>query len=255
MSSKNKINEIKYLIKKVYKTEMGILQREGFVSFLKSMAVFLTKLFFAYSKHYLYEERLDSEVPVPPHRLENLKIKLLHIPSMTQFDYEAIGEETYDFERHPDAREYVPRCGEGPQTGIVMLYATSDGEFVHRNGVTLSAEGTYYGKFLKKIVPPFYSLDDKGTCYRVLCVTNPKYRGKGVYGHLEFEMHNFMRAKGYSKLVYSCDPDMIFDLKIFDRMGSEAKFKVYQIRVLALFEYIWSKKCTEQPLVELGISK
>lgn len=255
MSIKRKADVIAYQLNKLYRRERAIIQHEGFIPFLKSMAAYSTKPFFAFSKHYLYEELLDSDVPVPPHRLDGLTVKTLHIPSMTQFDYEALDEELYDFERHPDAREYVPECGEAPQKGIVMLYATKDGEFVHRNAVTLTAEGTYYGKFREKMHPPYYSLDDRGTIYRVLCVTNPKYRGKGIYSHLEFEMHNFMRSKGYSKLVYSCDPGMIFDLRIFDRMGCEAKFKLYQVRLLTMFEWIWSRQCTKQPLVELGISK
>lgn len=253
MSLKNKKDEIWYQVRKLYRKEIVILQSEGFVSFVKSIAAFSIKLLFSYSKYYLYEEMLNYEVPVPPHRLENLKIKTLYIPTMTQFDYETLGEEIYDFEGHPDVREYVPGFCDGPQVGIGMLYATLDGEFVHRNAVTFTAEGTYYGKFRKKIIPPFYSINDRGTCYRVLCVTNPKYRGKGVYDHLEFEMHNFMRSKGYSKLVYTCDPDMIFDLRIFDRMGSKARFKLYQIKLFSLFEYIWSRECKEQPLDELGI--
>jgi len=255
MFLKEKLDLVTYQVKKLQKREKSILQNEGFVPFLKSMAKYSTKPFFAYNWWYLYEEILDTDVIVPAHRVENLVIKELYIPNMTQFEYEALDEESYDFEKHPDVKEYVPKCGEGPQKGIVMLYATANGEFVHRNAATLSTEGTYYGKFREKLNPPFYSLDEKGTIYRVLCVTNPKYRGKGIYAHLEFELHNFLRKKGYSKLVYSCDPGMIFDLHIFDTMGCEAKFKLYQLRFMTLFEHIWSEPCKLQPLDEMGIAR
>lgn len=255
MSVEEKLGIVKYQLKKLHKREKAIIQNEGFVPFLKSMAKFSIKPFFAYSWHYLYEEMLDTDVVVPPHRLENLTVKELHIPTMSQFEYEALDEDLYDFEGHPDVRDYVPKCGEGPKTGIVMLYATVNGEFVHRNAATLTAEGTYYGKFCKTLNPPFYSLNDVGTIYRVLCVTNPKYRGKGIYAHLEFEMHNFLRRKGYSKIVYSCDPSMIFDLHIFDAMGCNTKFKLYQLKVMMLFDHVWNKPCKEQPLDELGIPR
>jgi len=255
MSLHEKIEVVKYQVNKLYARERAILENEGFVSFIKSMAVFSTKLFLAYSWHYLYEELLDTDVEVPPHRIENLVVRELHIPSMTQFEYEALDESHYDFTKHPDVRDYVPECGEKPQTGIVMLYATSNGEFVHRNAATLTADGTYYKKFSEKISPPYYSVNENSTIYRVLCVTNPKYRGKGIYAHLEFEMHNFLRKKGYSKLVYSCDPGMIFDLHIFDTMGCSTKFKLYQLKILTLFEYVWYKSCVQQPLDELGIAR
>lgn len=255
MSLHEKVDVIRYQVNKLYARERSILENDGFISFIKSMAAFSTKLLLAYSWHYLYEELLDTDVEVPPHRIENLEVRELHIPSMTQFEYEALDETHYDFTKHPDARDYVPVCGEEPQTGIVMLYATLNGEFVHRNAATLTADGTYYKKFCEKISPPYYSVNEKDTIYRVLCVTNPKYRGKGIYAHLEFEMHNFLRKKGYSKLVYSCDPGMIFDLHIFDTMGCRTKFKLYQLKFLTLFEYIWYVRCVQQPLDELGITR
>lgn len=255
MLFRDKRDQIKYQLNKLSNRQRAILRNEGIMPFLKSMTAVSKKLFIAYSWHYLYEEILDSDVFVPAHRVENLTVKELHIPTMTQFDYEALDEALFDFESHPDVREYVPKCGEEPQTGIVMLYATSNGEFVHRNAATLTAEGTYYGKFRERISPPFYSIDDAGTIYRVLCVTNPKFRGKGIYSHLEYQMHNFLRGKGYNKLVYSCDPEMIFDLHIFDTMGCEAKFKLHQLKLMTMFEYIWSKPCETQPLDELGIDR
>jgi len=232
-----------------------ILETEGFVPFLKRVASFLMRLIFSYSKQYLYEERLDSDVAVPACRLDNLTIKPIFIPAMTQFEYEALGEELLDFQFHPHAQEYVPECGAEPHTGMVILYATVNDEFVHRNAITLSATGTPYEKLQKITHPPFYSVHDKGTAYRALCVTNPKYRGKGVYTHIEFETHNYMRKKGFSKLVYTVNPDMILDLKIFAMMGAEAKFKLYWLTFLALFEFVWTTRCTKPPLVELGISR
>lgn len=255
MLSKEKLEQFAYQVKKLSSREKAILKNDGLMPFVKSLAGYTRKVVLNYSWHYLYEEVLDSEIYVPPHRVENLEVRELHIPTMTQFDYEALDEQSFDFEKHPDVRDYVPRCGESPQTGIVMLYATSNGEFVHRNAATLTADGTYYGKFQKRLRQPFYSLEEQGTIYRVLCVTNPKFRGKGIYAHLEYEMHNFLRSKGYRKLVYSCDPDMIFDLHIFDTMGCDAKYKLYQIKMLALLEYIWSEPCLVQPLDERGIKR
>lgn len=108
---------------------------------------------------------------------------------------------------------------------------------VHRNAVTLSGRRVDYENLHKRIKHPFYSLDDKRTAYRALCVTNPKYRGKGIYTHVEFTMHNFMKKKGYSKLVFTVNPDKVLDLIIFDKilnpnMNAEAKLKVYRIRLL-----------------------
>lgn len=235
-----------------------ILHEEGFLSFFKHtasfLAAFLKRSIFSYSKQYLYEERLDNDVSVPPCSLDSLTIKPIFIPTMTQLEYEDLGEEFFDFPSHPDAQENVPECGEAPDMGMLILYATANGEFVHRNAATLSGKGTLYEKLQRKIQPPFYSMDDKRTAYRALCVTDSKYRGKGVYTHIEFEMHNYMRKKGFSKLVCTVNPDMILDLKIFDKMGAEAKFKVYRLTLLRLFNFIRVRPCTESPLVELGIS-
>lgn len=238
-------------IKELFNKGKRVLREEGFLSLLK-------KSLFSYSMLYLYEERLDNDVSVPPCSLDNLTIKQMFIPTMTQLEYEDVGEEFFDFPSHPNVQEHVPDCKETPHDmGMVLLYATVDGEFVHRNATALSnsVKGTIYEKLQKKIRPPFYSLDDNQTAYRALCVTNTKFRRKGVYSHIEFEMHNYMRKKGFRKLVYTVNPNLILDLIIFDKMGAEAKFKVYNLRLLNLFSFMWLRPCTESPLVELGISR
>ncbi len=233
-----------------------ILRQEGILALLKRSIAFFKKSIYLCYKQYIYEERLDDDVSVPPCSLDNLTIKPMFIPTMTQLEYEGFGEESFDFLSHPDAQEYVPRCREAPDMGIVLLYATVDGEFVHRNATALggSVKGTTYERVQKKLRPPLYSLDDKQTAYRALCVTDPKYRGKGVYRRLEFEMHNYMRKKGFSKLLYTVDPDMVFDVILFDKLeGSEAKFKLYYITLFSRFKFLLVRPCTKPPLVELGI--
>ena len=242
-----KIKEIKELFKKGKR----VLREEGFLSLLK-------KSLFSCSMVYLYEERLDNDVSVPPCKLDNLTIKPLFIPTMTQFEYEAPGEEFFDFPSHPDAQEYVPGHKEILNTGMLMLYVTANGEFVHRDSVCLSGRGNFYEYYYKKLqrksTPPFYSLDDRQIAHRALCVTNPKYRNKGVFRHFYFEMHNFMRKEGFSKLVYTEYSDRIYLLKIVDELGAEAKFKVYNLKLLTLFNFMWLRPCTVSPLTELGIS-
>lgn len=239
----------------LFREKRHILRQEGILAFLRDIAIFTKKLFLSYYKGYLYEETLGDGVIVPRCSLDNLKIKPIFIPNMTLLEYEDFGEDSFDFPSHPDAQEHVPECEEAPETGMVILYATANGEFVHRNATTLSGKGTLYEKLQKRICPPLYSMDDKRTAYRALCVTNSKYRGKGVYRHLEFEMHNYMRKKGFSKLIYTVDPNMVFDVKLFDKLeGSEARFKFYWLRLLTMFSFIWVRPCAESPLVELGIS-
>jgi len=209
-------------IRELLRRGKQILREEGLLSFLKSVKSFCRGQIFSYYKQYLYEERLDNDVSVPPCSLDNLTIKPIFIPTMTQLEYEALGEEFFAFPSHPDAQEHVPECREAPNMGMLILYATADGEFVNRNAVTLTGKESVCAKLQGKIRPPFYSVDDKRTAYRSLCVTNPKYRGKGVYTHIEFEMHNYMRKKGFSKLVYTLDPSIIVGLKVFSNMGAEA---------------------------------
>ena len=252
--------------KTLYSRAKQILQKEGFMPFLKQVASFFGRRIVNYNKQYLYEEILDKEVTVPPHRLDNLIIKPIYIPTMSQLEYEATfykydqKGEFFDFLSQTDMLEDIPNCSEGLNEGMVILYCTLDGEFVHRNAVTLSGKGNDYENLHNRIKSPFYSLDDKRTVYRALCVTNPKYGGKGIYTHVEFTMHNFMKKKGYSKLVFTVNPSMVLDLIIFDgilypNMNAKAMLKVYRIKLFKIFKTIIFKRCKKQPLDELRIPR
>jgi hypothetical protein len=240
-------------IRKVFRREKTILHEEGFVPFLKSMAFFFGKLFFLYSKRYLYEHKLDDcdDIPIIPCKIPDLVVRLIYIPTMTIFDYEQLGEEDFDFPSHPDAQDYK----EGYR-GVIVFYATDSGEFVQRVAVALDGRGTDYERVYRHIHHPSYplsSLSDGHTACMSFSITNVKHRRKGAFAHVWSQAFRYLQERGFSKVILMDNANVIAALKIQESLGSKALYKVYSLKLLTLFNFMWLRPCTEPPLVELGI--
>jgi len=206
----------------------------------------------------MYEYKLDGtdEIPMVPCNVNDIVVRPLYIPTMTIFEYEAWGRDAFDFPSHPHAQEY--KREPGISRGMLIFYATSGRDFVHRTGVALSARGgTAYERVWRRIRHPSYPLsclDDGHTVYGAFSLTDAKYRRKGVYAHVYSKVHRYLKDKGFSRIISLAMEDVAAGIRIRESEGANPFLRVYVITLLTLFDFMWVRPCTKSPLVESGIS-
>jgi len=241
----------------LYNKTKQVLQKEGVLTFLKQVASFFGRRIYTNYETYLYDEVLDNYLKAPPHRIDNLIIKPVYIPTMNQIEYEEIYKsydlkgKFFDFPSYPGAIEYMPGNRNILKEGILIFYGTVNGEFVTRCVFVLDGKETAYNKLYNKIKHPFYSINDKQTIYRGLMVTNPKYSRKGVWKHVFAETHNFLKREGFHKLVYTENVGRSYLMKVLDEMDATAKFKLNYILLFRHFEFIKIRKVTRRQMEKL----
>jgi hypothetical protein len=219
-------------IKSIFKKRKTILQKEGFVSLLKNLFTTFRDLLFSYQRLYLYRYRLDTSADIPDVscKVDNLVIKPIFVPISLQ-EYELLGNEGFDFFKHPEAREYKEGLGDG----TIVFCAFTDNELVFRTCLTLYRDGVY------RYIYPAY-LDKGATVYSGFSETKKEYRLKGVYKYVWTEIYRYLRKKkGVEEVILLEPADQVGPRKVQDRFGAKVLCKSYFLRLLFLLTFRWNR--------------
>lgn len=215
-----------------------ILHEEGFLSFFKHAVSFLLYMLFAYRRYYLYEYNFSAFVDMPniPCQVHNVAIKPIFVP-MTLEEFEELTGQGFDFRSHPNAQNYE----KGLNNGVIVFYAFTGDELLFMTGVALGKRGTYCD----------YPLSDDGrTVIMGYTETAIKYRQKGVFSYVYFNVCRYLGEQGFSKGLALAQDVTIASNRVHQKLGAKLLCKTYSVRLLRRFSFTWVKPISKSSVMQ-----
>jgi len=168
--------------------------------------------------------------------MHNVTIKPIFVP-MTLEEFEEVAWQGFDFRSHPNAQNYE----KGLNNGVIVFYAFAGDEFLFITGTALGKRGTYCD----------YPLSDDGrTVIMGYTETAIKYRQRGVFSYVYFNVCRYLGEQGFSKGLALAQDVTIASNRVHQKLGAKMVCVVYSLRLL-LFNFRWVKPYPESvtPLV------
>lgn len=217
-------------IKAFYDEGKLILQQRGFFSLVKYMMAFFIRVLFVCGSCYIYENRLDGPDITP--KLDNLTLRL--ISTSEEFQKLLVGD--FDFSSYPD----IPLSRKRLNRGAVAFCAFVGKEFAHVTWVAISrkAKGDFHP----------YPIEGEDTACVGATMTAPQYRRKGMNVYVHSEVFRYLKEKGLIRAVISINKDNIAAQNSQTKLGSIRWGNGYYMRLLYLFNYMWTKPEMNQEL-------
>ena len=205
-----------------------VWHQEGFLSLIKQILCI-------YKTYYIYEMRLNTSTGIPdiPCQVSNLTIKPLFIP-ITLAEYEQLGRKGCDFSARPDIQDYR----KGDEGTIVFWTTANNDEFVNRTGMTTMRKGSVYEQ-IQRFCPSF--VDDGHSAYAGFSETAIQHRLKGVYTYVHSKIYRYLSDEGFSRVVLLEGKEQVGPRKAQDKLGAQVLNKAWHLRLLYLFNFMWTK--------------
>lgn len=214
-------------IKAFYDEGKLTLHQQGFFSFVKYMVAFFIRVLFVCGSCYIYENRLDG--PSITHKLDNLTLRLISTPE----EFQQLLVENFDFSSYTD----IPLSRKRLNRGAKAFYTFIDKEFAHVTWAATSrkAKGDFHP----------YPIEEDTACVGAT-ITAPQYRRKGINVYVHSHIFQYLREKGLSRAVISINKDNISAQNSQIKLGSIRWGNGYYVRLLYLFNYMWTKSKMNQ---------
>jgi GNAT superfamily N-acetyltransferase len=210
-------------IKEFYEEGKLVLRQQGFFSFLKYMMAFFIRVLFVCGSCYIYENRLDGPIITP--RLDNLTLKLIS----TSEEFQQLLADDFDFSSLTDIPLAIKRLNRGAKA----FYAFVGKEFAHVTWATTSrkAKGDFHP----------YPIEGEDTACVGATITAPQYRRKGINVYVHSQVFRCLKEEGLSRAFISINKDNIAAQNSQKKLGSVRWGNGYYVRLLYLFNYMWTK--------------
>jgi GNAT superfamily N-acetyltransferase len=149
---------------------------------------------------------MDESKFIP--KIENYSLKI--ITTLREIDELIKGG--FDFSLYPEIEDEKQRLSRG----AILFCVFVEKDFAHRSWIAMSEENQ------RDIDPVPYAVDYQGEEVSVgYARTSPKYRGVGIYTYVYYQIYQFLKRKGISKVRFSINKDNIAPQKAQAKLGSE----------------------------------
>jgi len=214
-----------------------ILHEEGLLSFFKHAASFLLYLLFVYSVRDVYERRLDDsdDMPIIPCKVDNVALRT--ITCLEEFD--KLLSEGLDLSWYEMS---IQQCKERLGKGAILFCALVGKEVAYVSWAGTSKKT--HGDFYASPIDYEYEASIGGT------MTVPKQRGKGIHTWASSSIHQYLGEKGYSKALVEIHKNNIAARKAQDKLGSKGLFRVFSLRLLSRFNFMWVKPISKSSVMQ-----
>lgn len=202
--------------------------RAGLLWVIKDFSHKARKAIFSLEKLYVYEINLGSEIPKLKAKFNDLVVKPIFLP-ISLSEYEYLGNEGYDFLKHPDALPYQPSM----RRGTIVFLTFKDENLMNRTGMTLYRNGAYIKSYPKEF-------DHEGTVYAGFSETTKEARMAGIYSFVHSYIFNYLKEIGFKRVILLESEEQPGPRKVQDRLGATVIYTIYCIRLFMLLSY-WTK--------------
>ncbi len=210
----------------LFRRAKEILQREGFLSFIRQAFLFLVKFFFSYGNYYLYEKTLNDadEVEFTP-KIQNCNLRIISTPE--QID-ELIAE-GFDFSSYSS----IENLKNGLSKGAILFCVFIGRELAHTSWCAMSNATAIYDLLFQRM-----NYQDAG--YIGPCNTNYVYRGLRLYPYVLSQICKFLKKKGKSKTLIGASKSNLPSIRGIIKAGFVISGEVRYLKLL--FWEFWKEK-------------
>ena len=212
-----------------------ILQKEGLLPFIKRAFLFSVRsfggFFFRYGNYYIYEKTLNetTEFEFTP-KTQNPTLKILYTP----MEVDELTAEGFDFSSYSN----IENLKEGLSKGAILFGVFIDRDIAHASWATMTK---------KSNMDPILSLSIKDWQKKASIgpsITNPKYRGLGLYPYTLCKICEYLKGKNKQSVNITTSKHNIPSTKGISKAGFGISGEARYLKLL--FWKFWKEKPTKE---------
>jgi hypothetical protein len=202
-----------------------ILKEDGLVPFIKRVFVFLSNNSFTYRTYYLYEKSLsetNGREFIP--KASDFTLRIIRAPS----EVDTLSAEGFDFGFYQN----IQSIKELLRKGTILFCVFAGKKWAHTSWLAMGND---------TIIDPFFKKAPRWNAgYIGPCITNPAYRGFGLYPFVLEQICKFLKKNGKSKAVISTAQNNSASARGIIKAGFAVCSKGYHLKI-AVWE-LWREK-------------